>query len=114
MADHRYLQDLKNLGAKAKDTAAQARLRAIEEHWQSIERVCRERAGAAALSVARDDEKLTGIARAVYPALPLPLRLFMSESDFVNFCLTNRDRLFLLSEKASGASDKRDGDLPVR
>ncbi len=53
MADHRYLQDLKNLGAKAKDTAAQARLRAIEEHWQSIERVCRERAGAAALSVAR-------------------------------------------------------------
>ncbi len=38
----------------------------------------------------------------------------MSESDFVNFCLTNRDRLFLLSEKASGASDKRDGDLPVR
>ncbi len=69
MTDHRYLQDLKNLSAKAKDTAAQAKARAIEKYWPSIERVCRESVGPAALKVARDDEKLTGIARAVYPAL---------------------------------------------
>jgi len=110
MTDHRYLQDLKNLGTKAKDTAAQARARAIEEYWPSIERVCRESVGPTALNVARDDEKLTGIARAVYPALPLPLRLFVDESDFISFCLTNRDRLLLLSENASGTSDKRESD----
>lgn len=110
MTDHRYLQDLKILGAKAKDTAAQARARAIEKYWPSIERACRESVGPTALDVARDDEKLTGIARAVYPALPLPLRLFVDESDFISFCLTNRDRLLLLSENASGTSDKRESD----
>ena len=110
MTDHRYLQDLKILGAKAKDTAAQARARAIEKYWPSIERACRESVGPTALHVARDDEKLTGIARAVYPALPLPLRLFVGESDFISFCLTNRDRLLLLSENASGTSDKRESD----
>ncbi|TMG91637.1 MAG: hypothetical protein E6H72_08835 [Betaproteobacteria bacterium] len=110
MTDHRYLEDLENLSAKAKDIAAQGRARAIEEYWPRIGLVCRESVGPAAFKVARDDEKLTGIARAIYPALPLPLRLFVGESDFITFCLTNRDRLLLLSEHASGTSDKRESD----
>ena len=110
MSDHRYWQDLKTLGAKAKDTAAQARAKAIEEYWPSVERVCCESVGPAALKVARDDEKLTGIARAVYPSLPLALRLLVGESDFITFCLTNRDKLLLLSENGSGTSDTRESD----
>ena len=86
------------------------RARAIEEYWPRFGLVCRESVGPTAFKIARDDEKLTGIAQAIYPALPLPLRLLVGESDFITFCLTDRDRLRLLSERASGKSDKRESD----
>jgi len=86
------------------------RARAIEGYWPRFGLVCRESVGPTAFKIARDDEKLTGIAQAIYPALPLPLRLLVGESDFITFCLTDRDRLLLLSERASGKSDKRESD----
>jgi hypothetical protein len=67
--------------------------------------------GPAALRIARDDERLTEIARTVYPTLPVALRLFVDEPEFISFCLTNRDRLIALCDEAMKASnDMRETD----
>ena len=97
---------LKGAGTRAKDAAVQAKATAIKGYWPIVERVCRERVGPAAVSVIRDDEKVTEIARTIYPVLPLALRLFVRESEFVNFCLANRDRLLLSHEPGCGVGDK--------
>ena len=104
-----YLRALKNLGGLAKDAAAQVTAKAIEEYWPMIESLWRERIGPAALAVARDDTKLADVARTIYPSLPLALRLCVKESEFINFCLTNRNRLVALCETVEDSSEKQEG-----
>ena len=110
MSDNRYIEAGRTLSAKAKEAAAHARTKAIEQYWPTVERICREKVGPVALRMARDDAKAIAIARTIYPALPMAIRLLVREPEFIRFCLMNRDKLLLLAgEAGSGTSDNPGG-----
>jgi hypothetical protein len=104
------IDTVRSLGDRARDVTSRARALTIEQYWPAIERAWSEKIGPAALSTVRDDEKVAGIARALYPVLPMPVRLLVGESDFVNFCITNKAKLLALAKDAAATTQQSTGD----
>ena len=70
--------------------------KAVEEHWQQIQKFFQEKVGAAALAAAQNDEMMRLLLESAYTAFtsthPL-LRFAIKKEVFVMFCFKHRDRL---------------------
>lgn len=65
----------------------------IEEYWPKIQQVFQEKIGPAALAAAQNDDQMRTVFSMAHQLLPFPVRMFVKEETFVQFCLAHRDDL---------------------
>ncbi len=84
-----------SLGEAAMEQAAQL----LDQHWALVRTLWREKLDPSLRGVVMDDEKLKSCLRVVHDALPLPIRLAVSEETFIRVCMKNRDRWLPAEER---------------
>lgn len=77
------------VGAKAWDAIDDK----VESCWAVVRETFIETAGGAIQSAVENDATMERIFKTVYFALPADMRRWVSEEQFISFCLKNRDRL---------------------
>jgi hypothetical protein len=65
----------------------------IQDFIPQIASVLKEKAGSAIFDVLSDIERLSHLARTVYQALPMPVRLVVKEQSFVDWVLSHQDKV---------------------
>ncbi|MEN9460877.1 MAG: hypothetical protein RIS84_897 [Pseudomonadota bacterium] len=65
----------------------------LEEQLPKIQQLFTEKVSAVVLAKIQDDESMKWAAQKIYEVLPLPVRLVVKETAFIEFCLTHRDKL---------------------
>ena len=79
----------------------------LEEHLPRIQKIIKEKLGTLSTDALQNEVVMRSAFRRLYQALPRMIRLTVGEQGFVDFCMTNRDRLLnvrsVVSEKFSVA-----------
>jgi len=65
----------------------------LGEQLPHIKKLFAEKIPASVFAKIQDDESMTWASQKVYEMLPLPVRIVVKEQTFVEFCLTNRNKL---------------------
>lgn len=66
---------------------------ALNQYLPKIQQVFQAHIKPGVLTAAQNDSVLQPVCKLAYITLPFPVRLVVSEDKFVDFCLTNRDKL---------------------
>ena len=77
----------------------------ISKHLPQVQSLFKEKVGPTALAAAQDDHKMELLFKAVYSALPFPVRLAVKEVSFVKFCFAHRNQLLPSGEAKSEAAN---------
>jgi hypothetical protein len=80
------------------DASAQEK---IQENWPKVQQVFQEKIGPAALAVAKNDDQMGSVFKLAHEALPFPIRMFVKEDAFIQFCFSHRDNLLPKGEATS-------------
>ena len=82
------------------DQSAQAK---IEEQWPKVQQLFQEKVGLAALAAAKSDDAMQMYFKTVYEALPLPLRLAVTEDVIERRCRPQklRNRIICCTQPVS-------------
>lgn len=67
---------------------------ALNQYLPKIQQIFQQHIKPGVLTAAQNDNVLQPVCKLAYSTLPFPVRLIVSEDRFVEFCLTNRDKLF--------------------
>ena len=80
------------------DASAQEK---TQENWPKVQQVFQEKIGPAALAVAKNDDQMGSVFKLAHEALPFPIRMFVKEDAFIQFCFSHRDNLLPKGEATS-------------
>ena len=73
----------------------------LENHLPRIRKLIREKIGIIPKNSIHNDDFMRSSFKRLYQALPRMIRMAINENTFVEFCMTNRERLLNISEKVS-------------
>ena len=96
------LQDARDSGQTMFDHPADTM---INKHWPQVQSLFKEKVGPAALAAAHDDHKMELLFKAVYRALPFPVRFAVKEASFIKFCFGHRSQLLPPAEAKPEAAN---------
>jgi hypothetical protein len=78
---------------KAIEVASNKSNEIIASNLPKIQALFKEKVESSSIALAKNDAKMTEISKGVYGALPAPVKLILTESVFVEFCLKNRSKV---------------------
>ena len=73
----------------------------LEDQLPRIRKLIREKIGILPKNTIHNDDLMRNSFKRLYQALPRMIRMAINENTFVEFCMTNRERLLNISEKVS-------------
>lgn len=65
----------------------------LRNAFPKIQQLFQEKIKPGALAAAQNDEMFRPACKLIYSTLPFPIRIFVSEDTFVQFCFQHRDKL---------------------
>tara|TARA_B100000945_G_scaffold55408_1_gene40742 strand:- start:766 stop:2385 length:1620 start_codon:yes stop_codon:yes gene_type:complete len=83
----------------------------LEEQLPRIQNLIREKIGTIPTKTIHNDELMRKSFESLYQALPRMIRIAINESKFVEFCMSNRERLLNINDKASEKYSRRETNL---
>lgn len=75
-------------------------IQTLESNLPLIKKYAMEKIGPMGKEIIKNESQMKQIFRTIYNLLPFPVRMAVSETEFLNFCLKNRYRLLDISETA--------------